>query len=126
MTCVLDAGALVALERNDGAMWRRLKAARLKGEVWVTHAGVVGQVWRGNGPRQALLANALDGIEIRPLDEALGRAAGVLLSRTRGADVIDAALILLAQDGDDVVTSDADDLEVLAVASGRHVELIRA
>lgn len=126
MTLVLDAGALVALDRNDGAMWRRLKAARLRGKVSVTHAGVVGQVWRGEGPRQALLAKALDGIEVRALDEALGRAAGVLLARTRRTDVIDAALILLARDDDDVVTSDPDDLKALAAASGRHVELIRA
>lgn len=39
--------------------------------------------------------------------------------------VIDAALVLLAVDGDEIVTADHDDLEQLAVASGRHVEVIR-
>ena len=41
-------------------------------------------------------------------------------------DVIHAALMLLARDGDHIVTSDPDDLEPLARASGRHVEIIRA
>jgi hypothetical protein len=33
---------------------------------------------------------------VRPLDEALGRAAGELLALARRHDVIDAALVLLA------------------------------
>jgi hypothetical protein len=120
---VLDAGALIALERGDRAMWRRFKAALLAQSVPLTHAGVVGQVWRG-GPRQALLARALDGVDVRPLDLPLGRAAGELLGRTDTSDVMDAAVVLLAQDGDDIVTSDADDLRLLAFASGRHVDLV--
>lgn len=58
------------------------------------------------------------------LDEALGRIAGGLLGRTGLVDVVHAAVVLLANDGDDIVTSDRDDLERLVVASGRHVELI--
>ena len=89
--------------------------------------GVVGQVWRGRGGRQALLATALDGVDVRALDEGLGRAAGELLARAGSADVIDAALVLLADDGDDIVTADIDDMEPepLAVLHGRHVELLR-
>ena len=126
MKLVLDAGALLALERNDRAMWRRLKAAYLAGHPPVSHGGVVGQAWRGRGPRQALLAKALAGMDVRPLDETLGRAAGELLGIASGRDVIDAALVLLANDGDYIVTSDVDDIEPLALASARHVELIRA
>ena len=107
-------------------MWRRFKAAQLAGCVAVTHGGVVGQAWRGRGPRQALLAKALAGVEVRPLDRALGRAAGELLAATRGADVIDAALVLLGDDGDHIITSDPDDIEPLAEAAGRHVEIVRA
>ena len=124
MTLVLDSGALIALERNDPAMWRRLKGAANQNTVPITHGGVLGQAWRG-GSRQARLARALEGIDVRPLDAALGRAAGELLGRTRGADVVDAALVLLANDGDVIVTSDLDDLEPLARASQRHVELVR-
>ena len=126
MTLVLDSGALIALERNDRAMWRRLKAAQLGGQIPVTHGGVVGQAWRGQGARQALLAKVLAASDVRPLDEALGRAAGELLAVARRRDVIDAALVLLARDGDHMLTSDPDDLEPLARASGVHVEIIRA
>jgi hypothetical protein len=121
---VLDSGALLALERHDRPMWRRFKAALLASSVPATHGGVVGQACRGRGPRQALLAKALAAVQVHPLDEALGRAAGELLAVTRRADVIDAAIVLLADDGDQIVTSDPQDLESLAAATGRHVELI--
>lgn len=125
MRLVLDSGALIALERNDSAMWRRWKAALQAGSPPVTHGGVVGQAWRGTGPRQARLSRALAAIEVRPLDEALGRAAGELLARAGGTDGIDAALVLLADDEDHIVTSEPEDLAGLAAHAGRHVELIR-
>ncbi|CAN5592592.1 hypothetical protein BH09GEM1_BH09GEM1_34540 [soil metagenome] len=56
--------------------------------------------------------------------DARGRAAGGLLARTRSKDVVDAALVLLAVDGDEIVTSDVGDLKSLAKVAGRHVELI--
>jgi hypothetical protein len=124
MTLILDTGALIALERNDRAMWRRLKAAMLAGEPPLSHGAVVGQAWRGKGPRQARLAQALAGIEVRALDEAAGRSAGELLAVARSSDVIDAAVVLLAHDGDQFVTSDVADLAPLAAVAGLHVELI--
>jgi hypothetical protein len=124
VTLVLDSGALIALERNQRSMWARLKAAEIARELPLTHGGVVGQVWRG-GPRQAQLARALQGVDVRPLDRSLGRAAGELLARTSSSDVIDAAVVLLATDGDDIVTLDRRDFEPLVRATGRHVELIR-
>jgi hypothetical protein len=124
VTLVLDSGALVALARDERAMWRRLKASLTEGSVPRTHAGVLAQVWR-SGPRPARLAQALAGIDVLPLDDGLGRATGELLARSGRSDVIDAALVLLASDGDDIVTGDLDDFEVLAASSGRHVELIR-
>ena len=124
MTLILDTGALIALERNDRPMWRRLKMMLQQDDVPVTHGGIVGQAWRGRGPRETLLAKALAAIEVRPLDEALGRAAGELLAAARRRDVIDAALVLLAHDGDHIVTSDPGDLAPLARASGHHVEII--
>ena len=125
MSLVLDSGALIALERNDRAMWRRLKAALLADRIPVTHGGIVGQAWRGGGPRQARLATALGGLDVRPLDDRLGRAAGELLARAGTNDVIDAALVRLAVDGDEIVTSDVADLKPLAALTGQHVELVR-
>lgn len=123
MSLILDTGALLALERNERAMWVRLKAAFADSDVPVTHAGVLGQAWRA-GARQARLSVALDGIDVRPVDEQVGRLAGQLLGVAGLADVIDAAVVLLAQDGDDIITSDHKDIEQLAQALGRHVELI--
>ena len=123
MTLVFDAGALISLERDERASWVRLKAAFLRGEIPLTNAAVLGQVWRG-GPRQARLSQALAGIEVRPLDESLGRSAGELLAVSQQADLIDASIVLIAHDGDEIVTTDSVDLKPLAMASGRHVELI--
>jgi hypothetical protein len=125
MALVLDSGALIALERNDRATWRRFKEALLAGEVAVTHGGVVGQAWRG-GAKQASLARALVSMDVRPLDDALGRAAGVLLAAAGRSDVVDAALVLLARDRDRIITSDPEDIDLLAAIAGCHVELILA
>ena len=124
MRLIQDSCSLIALERNDRMMWRRLKSALIASEIPVTHGGVVGQAWRGQGPRSALLAKALTGIDVRPLNEYLGKRAGELLARAKNTDVIDAALVLLASDGDAIATSDSDDIGRLARAAGRLVDLI--
>jgi uncharacterized protein YaiI (UPF0178 family) len=43
---------------------------------------------------------------------------------THRSDVVDAALVLLVEDGDLVVTSDPDDIAALAAVHGRHVEVV--
>ena len=92
VTIVLDAGAFVAVDRNNRDVVALIKRERLAGRVPVTHGGVVGQVWRGGGGgRQANVARLLDGVDVRRLDETLGRQAGVLLGAARTTDVIDAA-----------------------------------
>lgn len=125
MTVVLDAGALVAVERNDRDTIALLKQELSTGRVPRTHGGVVGQVWRGGSARQATLARLLPGLEVLALDEDLGKRAGVLLARARRTDVVDAAVVLLAADGDTILTSDPRDLEALAVGAGVHVDLVR-
>jgi hypothetical protein len=125
MTLVLDAGALIAIERDDRAMWRRLKSALHADEIPITHGGVVGQAWRGAGARSALVALALAGMDVQALDEDLGRQSGELLGRAKKNDVIDAALILISKDGDTIATSDPGDLQSLARAAGRIVNLLR-
>lgn len=124
MRLLLDAGALVALEHDDRGVWRRFKVNRRAGVAMLTHGGVVAQVWRGGHGRQALLAIALDGVEVVPLDEVLGRQAGVLLGRAGAADAIDAALVALAHDDDRILTSDVLDIEALVDVSGRHVDIV--
>ena len=123
MSYVCDAGALLAIERGEREMWALLKSALLAERPPLTHGAVVGQVWRG-GARQARLASALGGIAVHPLDSALGRRAGELLAAAT-ADVVDAALALLAHDGDVVLTSDPDDLAHLLATLRRDVEIVR-
>jgi hypothetical protein len=120
---ILDAGALVAVERANRDVIALIKRERLAGRTPITHGGIVGQVWRGGG-RQANLARLLPGLDVVALDAALGRRAGALLARSRSTDVIDAALALLAQDGDEILSSDPDDLRVLVAASGVHADVV--
>lgn len=124
MTILLDAGALIAVEASDRDLITALKEEILAGRPPLTHAGVIGQVWRGGRGRQAVLAIMLAGVEVAPLDDRLGRRVGVLLGRAGSSDVVDAALVLLAADGDEILTSDPDDLRPLAVAAGVHVDLV--
>ncbi|MGH8878216.1 MAG: PIN domain-containing protein [Stackebrandtia sp.] len=124
MTLVLDAGALVAVERGSRELVARIKGERLLGRAPVTHGGVVGQVWRGGSGRQARLAQLLPHAEVVSLGAVLGKRAGTLLSRAASSDVIDAAVVLLAEDDDLILTSDPDDLVALAAASGTHVEIV--
>ena len=126
MTLVLDAGAFVAVERADRHVVALLKGERLAGRAPRTHGGVVAQVWRGGNGHQASLNRLLAGVEVVPVDAGLGRRAGMLLGRAAKTDVVDACVVLLAGDGDDIVTSDSDDLRDLAAAAGVHVELIHA
>jgi hypothetical protein len=121
---VLDAGALVAVERADRAVIALNKRERLAGRAPVTHGGVIGQVWRGGTGRQANLARLLAGLEIVPLDDKLGRRVGMLLAATKTRDVVDGAVALLAIDGDEILTSDPADLRRLVKATGAHVDIV--
>jgi hypothetical protein len=125
VSLILDAGALLAVERGDRDTVALIKHELIAGRVPITHGGVIGRVWRGGARRQANLARLLPALDVCALDAALGRRVGVLLGRTRTADVIDAAVALLAADGDSVLTSDPNDLAALATAAGVHVDVVR-
>lgn len=112
MKVVLDAGAFVAIEKRDrriGAMLRVLQRQRVP--LW-TSSAVVAQIWR-DGRKQALVAQVLDGVGVRALAPGNDRRSGELLGRARTSDVIDAHVALITDDGDQVITSDPDDLERL-------------
>ncbi len=123
MSLILDAGALIALERGDRFVTTLVSIETEEKRSAASHGGVVGQVWRG-GRRQARLAKWLAAINVVPLDEELGRRAGALLARAKKSDAIDAAVVLLAVDGDTILTSDPYDLEPLAWAAGLHVDIV--
>lgn len=124
MSLILDAGGLIAIERGAPLAVALVEQERARKRRPVTHGGVVGQVWRGGSGRQANLARFLRGFDIRPLDDELGRRAGEVLAAAGTDDVVDAAVVLLAHDGDVIVTSDRTDLARLAVAADLLVDLI--
>lgn len=126
MSLIIDAGGFGALERNDRAMWQRLKIAAAAGSLPITHGGVVAQVWRGGSGRQALLAKALQAVDVAGLDEELGRRAGQLLALSGHSDATDAAVVALAVDGDVIVTSDPDDIDALIEPTGQWIDVIPA
>jgi hypothetical protein len=111
----LDAGALIAFERNDRRLVALLARAIERRLTLTVPAGVVGQVWR-DGRRQARLARLLGASEvaIEALDDRRAREAGQLCGVTRTADVIDASVVLGARArADRIATSDPDDLRRL-------------
>lgn len=124
MSLVLDAGAFLAVERGDRDVIALIKRERLNQRAPLSHGGVVAQIWRGGSGPQAEVARLLRGVDVKPLDEQLGNRAGALLARSHANDAIDAAVVCLATDGDDILTSDPTDLTLLAQAAGLHIELL--
>jgi hypothetical protein len=124
MSLLLDAGAFLAVERGDRDVVALVKRERLARRAPLSHGGIVAQIWRGGSGRQAELARLLAGVDVKALDEELGKKAGLLLGTSRTDDAIDAALVCLAVDGDEIMTSDPGDLSGLAQAAGLHVDLV--
>lgn len=111
----LDAGALVAFERNDRHLVSLLSQAIANGLLLAVPAGVVGQVWC-DGRRQARLARLLRSfeLEVEPLDEIRARQSGQLCGVRGTSDVIDASVVLCARArGHRIVSADVDDMHRL-------------
>lgn len=121
---VLDAGAFIAVDRDDRAMIARLRVAQLHGHDLRTSAIVIAQVWRSAGGRQARIAKLLRAVDVRSVDQWMGRDAGALLAKARTDDPIDATIVLVARSGDRILTSDPDDIGRLVSSSGRQIAIV--
>jgi hypothetical protein len=121
---ILDAGALVAVDRDDRAMIARLRAAQRQALELRSNAMVVARAWRDPHGRQVQLARLLRAVDVRAIDPQDGRAAGVLLGATGTSDPIDATVVLLAAPGDRILTSDPADLTALAGAASRRAVIV--
>ena len=116
---VLDAGALIALDRGDKRMIALLQRAIDQKQALRVPAGVVGQAWR-NGRIQVTLSRFLrsDEVEIVPLDEQTARCCGELCGAAHATDVIDASVVILArQRREAILTSAPADLRRLDPAA---------
>jgi hypothetical protein len=121
---ILDAGALIAIDRDDRAMIARLRVAHSAGLELRTTGIVVAEVWRGPGGRQSNLARFLKSVDVRAVDDRLGRAAGVLLGRAGRGQAPDATIVAIAAAGDRIVTSDMGDIDGLVQATGRQIDVL--
>jgi len=117
MTLVLDAGGLIAVDRQDRVVGAMLRVAQQKTIPVRTSASVIAQVWR-NGSLQANLARVLAGVDTAALDGPTGRLVGELLGRSRTSDVVDGHLGLIVRSGDTVLTSDPKDIKMILNARG--------
>ncbi len=109
---VLDAGALIAFEREDPHMRALFRLALRSGARLVVPATVVAQVFRDRA-RQVPLHALLNGptTSIPAFDRPLAEAAGTLCGRAGTSDIVDASVVLVArQERASVVTSDPEDL----------------
>jgi hypothetical protein len=121
---ILDAGALVAVDRGDRSMIARLRVAQQHGVELRSNAMVVAQVWRDRHGRQAGLAQLLRAVDVRAVSPQDGRQAGVLLGVTRTSDPVDATVVLLASPGDRILTTDPADLTRLAEAAANRALVV--
>lgn len=109
----LDAGVLIAAERNDPrfwAVWRQILDLPI-----VIPAPVLAQVWRG--ARSQALSRVLKACEVEPMDERLARMIGEACGRAGTTDIADAAVVVgAAARGDDIITTDLLDIRHLTVS----------
>jgi hypothetical protein len=121
---ILDAGALLAVDRDERAMVARLQVAQHAGLELRTNAMVVAQAWRDRRGRQVSLARLLQAVDVRAVSPGDGRNAGFLLGDAGTVDAIDATVVLLAVAGDRILTSDPGDLTRLAGAAGNRAVIV--
>ena len=120
---VLDAGALIAVERFDRSMWAILAEARERGTDTFVPSTVLAQAWRG-GPRSAPVARLLEACAIDDLDEVRAKEVGIRLGARGTCDVPDAHVACCATARQAVVaTSDPDDIAALK-EPGAEIPLI--
>ena len=115
MKAVLDAGALVAIDRRDRLIGAQLRVLQRQGTPVRVSSAVIGQVWR-DGRKQANLARVLAGAGVEAPGRDDGRRIGELLALAGSADVVDAHVALMTEPADLVLTSDPDDIRKLLQA----------
>lgn len=123
MTVVYDAGALVAADRSDRALWADHRTRLELGIVPITTAPVVAQVSRSG--RQAQLRRLLRGCQLVPFGAEEAHDVGALAGRCGVDDVIDVHVVTVAKRvGASVMTSDEQDLSRVASALKPPVPII--
>jgi predicted nucleic acid-binding protein len=121
---ILDAGAVIALARQDIRARAALTAAWEVGADVIVPAVVVAETVRGHGARDAPVNRVLNAVgNIAPATEDRARTAGALLARAKSNATVDALVVaeVVQRGGGVVLTGDVADLEALA---GSHAEVV--
>lgn len=111
----LDAGGLIALDRDDRRVIALLARAEELGARVVIPATALAQAMR-RPARQARLSRLVRQPTTRlvPLDGPDATSVGILLAASRTTDITDAHVVICARRaGQPIVTSDPDDLSRL-------------
>ena len=118
---VLDAGALIALEKGDQNTAGLIETGFDLGVPIIVPASVLAQVWRGDA-RAASVNRTVAAAAVDPLNEERSKEVGVRLGRRGGDDVADAHVVCCAvEHRATVATSDPDDIRALAGSDERLV-----
>ncbi len=119
----LDAGALIAGDRDDRRFWAFWKEAVTRDADLTVPAVAVAQAWRGS--RNARMARIIGACAVEPLDEPAAREVGLLRAVSGANGIVDVAVVLGAsRRGDDILTSDARDLRAIAEHSPLPVRVL--
>jgi predicted nucleic acid-binding protein len=134
-TLVLDAEGLVKLASGDRDATSFARDAYDKNGIVVTAASTLAEVLRG-GSRDAPVYRVLGRVQVIPISQDCGRAAGELLGRTGmsgnrcAMDALLAAVALSQPRPTVLLTSDPDDLAELTDEPGRpkaeRIAVVRA
>ena len=111
----LDAGGLIALDRDDRRMVVLLARARATGARVTVPATALAQAIR-RPAKQARLSRLIrqPTTDVAPLDGPDATSVGLLLAASRTADIADAHVVVCARRrGQPIVTSDPGDLHRL-------------
>lgn len=118
---VYDAGALIAGDRNDRGFWADHRIRLERGIIPVVPAPVLAQVSRS--PRQASSRRLLRGCDIAVLDDAAAHRVGSILGKASSSDIADGAVVDVAGESAEIVTSDRPEIERLLDAIGSRASI---
>ena len=109
----LYSGALIKYEDQDATVRAWLDKASKAGPPPIVPAVVLAEAWRG-GQRSARVGRLLKQCRVKSITDELAREAGLLIGAVGGNATIDAIVVVVAaQRGDIIITSDPRDLTAL-------------
>ncbi len=127
---VLDAGALISIDRGNRDLLSTLLAAFESGNEVQVPAGAIGQVWQDPN-RHVLLSRVLKRCEEIPLDGLIARSSGYLCGQAGTSDVINASVAVAVAESRSrhnrviLLTSDVRDMGNLLSALHTNAEIVK-